>query len=743
MSDEKYTRESKRLSFILIMAQVIVFLFIFTMAIIFFFNITNNSDKVIDKMVMSIVEDDLRDEVANTIRQINHLHTDTASEALGFVHLLNSDTKKMEALSAEDLQKRIRTANECFYAPMIEAIFIQDGQKWLITSAEKRILTDEEHAAWLKKAEYLAETAATNGTITFAATKEGIKNQTIAQVRNLIYGHIHQDSNKYAWINEIINMEGGDDYAIRRIHPNLRDTEGMLLSTSMQDITGAYPYLEELEGIRENGEILYTYHFKNLQNDKIELKVTYARYYEPFNWIVAMGEPISDISARANGIKSYTTDQMKQVGLILLGICIFLLFFDVFLLRIISNNMLNALKEKEAARHMELEDALEKAKYANMAKSSFLFNMSHDIRTPMNAVIGFIRIAKNHPHDEERLIDALDKADASSHHMLSIINDVLDMSRIESGKLEFQPERIVPKEHIKNIQEMYSQSMEDKGILFITEVEDLPAAVLVDGTRIMQVIGNLLSNAIKFTPAGGNIWLKVKQTHIDEQGKHCFEVRVKDTGIGMSEEFQKKAFVAFERAKSATASRVQGTGLGLAIAKRISQAMEGDLTLISELDKGTEFTFTFKAEPAETLIEEETISSETDTIDFTGKRILLVEDIELNREIAMEILTSEGFLVEEAEDGAAALDMVAKSEPGYYDVVLMDIQMPIMNGYEATQIIRALENPILANIPIIAMTANAFEEDRKHAFEAGMNGHVAKPIEVPILIDVLKNILHP
>ena len=362
----------------------------------------------------------------------------------------------------------------------------------------------------------------------------------------------------------------------------------------------------------------------------------------------------------------------------------------------------------------------------------------------MNAIIGFIRIAKNHISDKERVLDALEKADISSHHMLSIINDVLDMSRIESGKMEFQIERIVPTEHIKNIQSMYGQSMEDKGIQFILEIDESAPAVLVDGTRIIQVLGNLLSNAIKFTPNGGSIWLKAKQLGTDINGKLCFEVRVKDTGIGMSEEFQKKAFSAFEREKSATVSKVQGTGLGLSIAKKIAESMEGDLTFTSTQGKGTEFIFTFKAELAEPLIEETasnpTIITSVET-SFEGKRILLVEDIELNREIAMEILTSEGFLVEEAEDGTVAVEMVTKSEPHYYDAILMDIQMPLMNGYEATQIIRGLKNKDLANIPIIAMTANAFEEDRKHAFEAGMNAHVQKPLEVDKLMETLAELL--
>ena len=411
---------------------------------------------------------------------------------------------------------------------------------------------------------------------------------------------------------------------------------------------------------------------------------------------------------------------------------------DITLLRSASNIMMIEIEKHRMT--IELERALQLANEANNAKSNFLFNMSHDIRTPMNAVTGFIRIAMDNAQNP-KVIDSLKKADLSSRHMLSILNDVLDMSRIESGKMEFQKQDIIPEEHIRNIEAMYRQSMEDKNIEFEVSYNNLPEMVFTDETRISQVIGNLLSNATKFTPAGGKVFFETTFHGTDNNGKYCFEIHIKDTGIGISKEFLEKVFEPFEREKSSTVSGIKGTGIGLSLAKRIAEAMEGSLTVTSIQGEGADFIFTFKTEPPKKLTPNADSHLEKQMIDFTGKRILLVEDIDLNREIAIEILSCEGFLVDEAENGAIAVDILEKTEPGYYDCVLMDIQMPIMDGYTATKKIRSFQTPYLTTLPIVAMTANAFAEDRKQAFDSGMNGHIAKPIDIPNLLDVLNSVL--
>lgn len=324
--------------------------------------------------------------------------------------------------------------------------------------------------------------------------------------------------------------------------------------------------------------------------------------------------------------------------------------------------------------------------------------------------------------------------------MLGIINDILEMSRIESGKLELNEEVINVKEHIISFMDMFELSMKEKGIEFILNDETKELYVYADYLRITQIIANLLSNAMKFTPRDGKVILRCTEKPHMKKNYVMYEISVKDNGIGMSEEFQKKVFKAFEREKTSTTSGIQGTGLGLAIAKRLSLLMNGDLTCISKIGQGTEFIFTFSARVAKggnELIKQAKIRE----VVLKGKRILVVEDNDLNREITAEILGAEGCFIEEAENGEVAVEKVGTSKVGYYDLVLMDIQMPVMDGYEAVKHIRALENEGLANIPIIAMTANAFEEDKRKALETGMDAYVSKPIDIDKMLETMMDIL--
>jgi signal transduction histidine kinase/CheY-like chemotaxis protein len=525
-----------------------------------------------------------------------------------------------------------------------------------------------------------------------------------------------------------------------------------------------------------------------------------------------------------------------------------------------------------------LSNALAQAEYANRAKTTFLNNMSHDIRTPMNAIIGFTALASSHLDKPERVQDYLQKITQSSNHLLSLINDILDMSRIESGKmrLDEKPENLA--EIMQNIRNMIQPDIHSKNLeLFIETVDVCDEDIYCDRLRLNQILLNLLSNAIKFTNPGGTISIRIIQNPTASKGYASYEFRVKDNGIGMSREFAKHIFEPFTRESTSTISGIQGTGLGMSITKNIVDMLNGNITVESEQGKGTEFKVTLELKlqkehmkleainglkglralvvdddlgtcqsvskmlrqlglKAEwTMYAKEAVARTKEAIDmgedfniyiidwlmpdmngieaarrirseigndvpiiilsaydwsdiedeagtvgiagfvskplfaselkniliktlcktaveetaeingsesFNGKRILLAEDNELNTEIAVEILTDVGFEVETAINGKVACEMLSKSAPGYYDLILMDIQMPVMDGYEASRTIRGMKNTSLANIPIIALTANAFDEDRQMAFEAGMDAHIAKPIDVNKLFSAIRQTLY-
>ncbi len=402
---------------------------------------------------------------------------------------------------------------------------------------------------------------------------------------------------------------------------------------------------------------------------------------------------------------------------------------------------------REMKKNALLEDALLQAKKASRAKSAFLSNMSHDIRTPMNAIVGFTSLAVSHIDNREQVKDYLKKIMASGNHLLNLINDVLDMSRIESGKMQLDEKPCSMTEIVQGLENLVQPDASGKSLKLDVKMEHMVHdKVCCDSLRLNQVLLNLLGNAIKYTEDGGAVAMTVTEMPGAPAGSGVYEFCIRDTGIGMSQEFVERIFEPFEREKTTTLSGIAGTGLGMAITKNIVDMMNGMIEVKSRKGQGTEVlvSFTFSLCQEEKAADRINAADENSGHAFGGPhgcRILLAEDNELNQEIAVALLEEAGFLIDVAGNGQIAVDMLKKAGPEYYQLILMDVQMPVMDGYEAARAIRRLSNEKLASIPIFAMTANAFEEDRQEALRCGMNGHIAKPINVEYLFNTLNEVL--
>ena len=391
-------------------------------------------------------------------------------------------------------------------------------------------------------------------------------------------------------------------------------------------------------------------------------------------------------------------------------------------------------------KNVALQLAVQRETKANLAKREFLFNMSHDIRTPMNAIIGFTALAQTHIDDRGQVEDYLKKISVSSQHLLSLINDVLDMSRIENGKVTLETKPVHLPELVGDIGDAIQVGADKKHISFTVDTAGMKNEdVIADPLRLEQILINVWANAVKFTPDGGQISLRIVQKDTASADYADFEFHIKDNGIGMSEEFQKHIFEQFARERTSTVSKIQGTGLGMAITKSLVDMMGGRITVKSEQGKGSEFTISLRFPIGEAKTEQTPPAAKASA--SAGKKLLVVEDNELNLEIASTLLKEAGFEVDTAENGKIAVEKVEAASADRYDLILMDIQMPEMDGYEATRRIRALPDTKKAALPIVAMTANAFEDDRKNALRAGMNGHIAKPLDIPKLFQVLSELL--
>ena len=387
-------------------------------------------------------------------------------------------------------------------------------------------------------------------------------------------------------------------------------------------------------------------------------------------------------------------------------------------------------REKEAVYAKQIEKVATEAQHANQAKTRFLFNMSHDIRTPMNAIIGYTQLLENNLDNKKQALDYISKLKSSSTILLSLINYILEMTQIESGKLDLKGDL---DDLVKNINVVVEPLIKEKKLHYSYHLEIKHHHIICDKTKLREIVLNILSNAIKYTPEGGNVELLIQEISF-ENNKVKYHFIIIDNGIGMKEDFLPHIFEEFAREKTSTESKVPGVGLGLPIVKSLIDMMNGTIQVESKLNKGTKFTVELSF--LTSLQVENVNERNTSTLDFSGKHILLVEDNELNAEIGIELLNTFKVIIDLAKNGEECIKILEKMQEGYYDLILMDIQMPIMDGYEATKIIRSFNNKN-AQIPIIAMTANAFEEDRKHALQLGMNEHLAKPVDIEKLKDVL------
>lgn len=420
----------------------------------------------------------------------------------------------------------------------------------------------------------------------------------------------------------------------------------------------------------------------------------------------------------------------------------FLISLVVAFLVMIGYWQIEMQRYREEVHAKAMEHSAEAARQANEAKTRFLFNMSHDIRTPMNAIMGFSELLEEHIDDKEKAEDYISKIKASSSLLLSILNYVLEMARIESGKAELKLEVGCLNDLVDSLNAVSEPAVYQKKQHYSCTMNIRHEYILCDRTKVREIVLNILSNSIKYTPEGGSIFLDVTEIPMEKEQEMLCQITVKDTGIGMSEEYLPHIFEEFTRERTTTESKVVGAGLGLPIVKSLVDLMEGSIEVESKLGEGTKtvITLPFKIVDEKQSAESKECFPEEKEEGLIGKRVLLAEDNDLNVEIATMILKECGLEVDRAEDGEVCVRMLQQKPEGYYDLILMDIQMPNMNGYQATESIRGMRGR-RAEIPIVAMTANAFEEDRKKSLDAGMNEHIAKPIDIDKLLKTLEKIL--
>lgn len=594
--------------------------------------------------------ENMKETINNKIIRIGIHRSDVSNQFTRIINFFATDAQQSRCPFPQNVKNVLDYARDDNYCGKIGAL-VDDGNTFMLLNTENPngvYISKSDKDALFEK-EMICNSFEKDGQkVTFFALMSDVDDIVKEEEKELIHQQNYTDES-YIWVNEILDMNGGDNYAIRRIHPNLTSTEGEYLSTSTQDIAGNYPYKTELDGIRENGEVVHQYYFKNLSDDRIVEKVSYAALYEPYNWIVGIGTPLDSIYSDIE----YMSDKryaavMLQIG----GICILVLVLMFINVRKTISNLSKATREAEL---------------------------------------------------DETAVDLM----ASNKEYLSVFD-------VEIKK--------------KNLTCNYTVDIQHK-------------YVYLDETKVREIFSNLISNAIKYTTAGGKIDISMTELPQTDETRATYKVEVADTGIGMSPGYLPHLFDSFVREHNSTESKISGTGLGLPIVKSLVELMGGTIEVESELGKGTKFTVVISYRICDkSQTEKHHALAPADTSKLKNIRVLLAEDNDLNAEIATALLEEVGFTVERAVDGIECVDMVEKAEAGYFDVILMDIQMPNMNGFKATEVIRKLPDKSKANIPIVAMTANAFDEDKKAALDAGMNGFAAKPINIAEIISALQEV---
>lgn len=594
--------------------------------------------------------ENMKETINNKIIRIGIHRSDVSNQFTRIINFFTTDAQQSRCPFPQNVKNVLDYARDDNYCGKIGAL-VGDGNTFMLLNTENPngvYISKSDKDALFEK-EMICNSFEKDGQkVTFFALMSDVDDIVKEEEKELIHQQNYTDES-YIWVNEILDMNGGDNYAIRRIHPNLTSTEGEYLSTSTQDIAGNYPYKTELDGIRENGEVVHQYYFKNLSDDRIVEKVSYAALYEPYNWIVGIGTPLDSIYSDIE----YMSDKryaavMLQIG----GICVLVLVLMFINVRKTISNLSKATREAEL---------------------------------------------------DETAVDLM----ASNKEYLSVFD-------VEIKK--------------KNLTCNYTVDIQHK-------------YVYLDETKVREIFSNLISNAIKYTTAGGKIDISMTELPQTDETRATYKVEVADTGIGMSPDYLPHLFDSFVREHNSTESKISGTGLGLPIVKSLVELMGGTIEVESELGKGTKFTVVISYRICDkSQTEKHHALAPADTSKPKNIRVLFAEDNDLNAEIATALLEEVGFTVERAVDGIECVDMVEKAEAGYFDVILMDIQMPNMNGFKATEVIRKLPDKSKANIPIVAMTANAFDEDKKAALDAGMNGFAAKPINIAEIISALQEV---